>query len=154
MRHYQAMLTAIAAVALLSGCETKMAPLDLSSAGLNATVNAPEGATVEKGKFGGVRIVKGESFLLDITARAAKLEEDKASCTGATHKNCEVISEQPDALITKWVQFSKDVHRIHANVTVQGKTYSCSSDSKSGVAVKKAEAERMLQTCKSITPKG
>ena len=54
-------------------------------------------------------------------------------------------------LITKWVQLSKDVHNLTANVKADGAAYSCTSESKAGVKV--SEAELMLQTCKSIAPK-
>ena len=83
----------------------------------------------------------------------ADLKQSKADCTGATHKNCDVIVDQEDVLITKWVQLSKDVHSLTANVKADGAAYSCTSESKAGVKVSKSEAELMLQTCKSIAPK-
>lgn len=59
MNRGKVMLATAALLALGLGCETKMAPLDLSAAGVNVTVSAPEGATVEKGRATGARSSTG-----------------------------------------------------------------------------------------------
>lgn len=149
--------TALAAtlLALCAGCkgETKMAPLDLSGAGTNATVTAPEGATVAAGKFGGTTISHGKEYVLTIRPKAEDLKRSRDACTGAEYKNCEIVSDADDAVITKWVQLSKDVHQVTANVQAGGTTYGCSSESAAGVAVPRDVADLMVKTCKSIAPK-
>lgn len=144
-------------VTLLTGCsgETKLVDTDLSSAGMSATIQAPEGATVEKGQFGGVYIKKGDDFELTIRDRAEDLAQAKADCTGAQHKNCEVVTDESGALVTRWVQLGKDVHNVRANVEAGGKTWGCASKAtRSGVEVDRSTADALLKTCRSVQPKG
>ncbi|MBA3548784.1 MAG: hypothetical protein H0T76_20065 [Nannocystis sp.] len=157
MRIARLSLFVVAALTLACGgsaADIKMTQSDLAGAGINASISAPEGATIAKDEFSGADIKKGDDYEMTIREKAADLAKVKSSCTNATHKNCEVVLDEPNAVITKWVQFKKNVHKVSANVETEGKTFGCTSDaSKSGVAVERDLADLMLKACRSLAAK-
>jgi hypothetical protein len=128
----------------------KLVSLDLSSGGLSATIDAAEGAVVTRDKFmPGVMITASspKGYALSVFEVDAKLAQEKADCSNAPHKNCELVSEASDAIVTKWVQFGRDNYKV---VVAVGPKLSCETATLEAKIESKAVADSVLVTCRSL----
>lgn len=128
----------------------KLAELSLEDAGLEAKLQAPEGAKVAE-EFGAFTIKSGESFQLEVHTGAA----DLAARKGEIEKND--VNKLQEFLVenaTELVYTSKVMnleHHFIANVEVDGAKYYC-EDTKGAQTYSKADVDAMLAACKSLAP--
>lgn len=142
------------ASSLLLGCDRppNLAPLDLMAAGLDGSVDAPVGAVASKSAFGSSVVIEApEGYVATIQPWKLDIASAKAGCERASQKNCTVVVDQPDVMIAKWRQLSKDNFAVHVAVTAAGGTFSCESEPLRARLKSKALAESMVQTCKSLS---
>jgi hypothetical protein len=148
--------TAVCLAALAgSGCDRapKLASLDLSGAGLDATVDAPVNAIAsKKGSFGyGVSVTGPKGYTLHITPGKQNIAEAKKSCENASQKNCKVVVDSPDAIVAEWRQLGRKNYLVDVAVSAAGTDFSCSNEPLGVTLESRATAESMIVTCKSLS---
>ena len=128
----------------------KLAEISLEDAGLEAKMQAPEGAKVAS-EFGAFTVKSGESFQLEIHTGAADLAVRKGEIEkNDVNKLQEFLTENE----TELVYTSKVAgieHHFVANVEVDGAKYYC-EDTKGAQVYTKADIDAMLAACKSLAP--
>lgn len=139
-------LMALASVPAI-GCAPNMVEVDLSEAGLEATMQAPEGATVERKPLGAM--VEAENFELVIWNRSRDLEEERAR--GAEDRYTLVVDE-PDAVLLQHEAMGGPFYYATVNVEVGGAPWSCATDPLGNVD-DEAAGRRMIDACRSLQAK-
>ena len=127
----------------------KLAELSLEDAGLEAKLQAPEGAKVSA-EFGSFLVQAGESFQLQINSSAADLAAAKKEIEGNTvNKLKAFVTESETELVYESEVMGKAQFHFVANVEVDGAKYNC--EDKKGQDFTKADVDAMLAACKSMT---
>lgn len=128
----------------------KLATLSLEDVGLEATVQAPEGAKAAD-EFGAFVVTAGEGFQLQINSSAADLAARKAEIEGNTvNKLKAFVAESPTELVYETEVMGKPEFHFVANVEVEDAKYNC--EDKKGQAFTRADVDAMLAACKSMAP--
>lgn len=130
----------------------KLAPLDLSSAGMNATIDAPQGATVKKDSIPGaieIMATSPEGYAVSVMPFKADLAQEKKDCTDAP-KRCEVVSEASDSIVMKRKEFGKDNYVV---VVAAGEKLVCQTATLDAKIESRAVADSVLATCHSLKMK-
>lgn len=126
----------------------KLAELSLEDAGLEAKIQAPEGAKASA-EFGAFLVQAGESFQLQINSSAADLAAAKAEIEGNTvNKLKGFVTESETELVYETEVAGKAQFHFVANVEVDEAKYNC--EDKKGQDFTKADVEAMLAACKSM----
>ena len=126
----------------------KLAELSLEDTGLEAKIQAPEGAKASE-EFGAFLVQAGESFQLQINTQAADLAVAKQEIEGNTvNKLKSFITESETELVYETEVMGKAQFHFVANVEVDGAKYSC--EDKKGQDFSKADVDAMLAACKSM----
>lgn len=126
----------------------KLASLVLEDVGLEATVQAPEGAKAAD-EFGAYVVTAGESFQLQINTSAADLAARKAEIEGNTvNKLKAFVTENETELVYETEVMGKAEFHFVANVELDGAKYNC--EDKKGQAFTQADVDAMLAACKSL----
>lgn len=133
--------------ALAFGCAPNMVEVDLSEAGLAATMQAPEGASVERKPLG--VMVTAEQFELAVWDRARDLEEQRAR--GAEDRYTLVVDE-PDAVLLEHESMGGPYYFATVNVEVNGQPWSCATDPLGNIDDESA-GHRMIEACRSLQAK-
>jgi len=127
----------------------KLAKVSLEDSGLDATLQAPEGAKVAE-EFGAYTVKAGESFQLEIHASAADLAARKKEITDNTvNKLKKFVTESETALVYETEVMGKGEFHFVSNKELDGAKYYC-EDTK-GRAFTQAEIEAMVAACDSLT---
>lgn len=127
----------------------KLASLSLEDVGLEANVQAPEGAKATA-EFGVYVVMAGESFQLQINASAADLAAKKAEIEGNTvNKLKSFVTENETELVYETELDGKPEFHFVANVDVDGAKYHC-QDKLGGQPYAQADVDAMLAACKSL----
>ena len=142
-------ITLIGAVLALAACGPTMKELDLEAAGLPATMQAPEGASAEAARGGGVHVT-AEGFDLLVRQRALDLAAEKAEVAGNERYAIPVDAE--DALLTEFEALGGPFYRAFVNVEVGGETWSCQTDALANMT-DSSMGEAMVEACRSLTAK-
>jgi hypothetical protein len=129
----------------------KLVSLDLSSSGLDATIDAPAGAVVRRDPFWpGVRVKVPSLYGYELLVY--QMDEDhpqiKADCKNAP--NCELVSEAPDAIMVKWRDHDGDNYVVSVLV---GPQLSCRTAQPEAQIASRALADSVLVTCRSLKQK-
>ncbi|MEX1361596.1 MAG: hypothetical protein AB1Z98_00595 [Nannocystaceae bacterium] len=128
----------------------KLAELSLQDAGLEAKMQAPEGAKASE-DFGAYVVQAGESFQLQVNMGAADLAASKQEIEGNTvNKLKSFITESETELVYESEVMGKTQFHFLANVEVDGAKYNC--EDKKGQDFSKADVDAMLAACKSMGP--
>lgn len=128
----------------------KLAELSLEDAGVEAKMQAPEGAKASE-EFGAYVVQAGESFQLQINTGAADLAASKQEIEGNTvNKLKSFITESETELVYESEVMGKTQYHFLANVEVDGAKYNC--EDKKGQDFSKADVDAMLAACKSMSP--
>lgn len=120
--------------------------LDLSSAGLNASIQAPIGGKAAKSGVSGVEVLWGEH------GEGARLELSPGATTLACtprEEECKVLESDATSAVLTYKLMGKSMIRVAASVVVGGAKYGCS-----GIAHSPEDARRLVATCKSVTSTG
>ncbi len=125
----------------------KLAKVSLEDAGLDAVVDAPEGAKVAE-DFGAFTVKAGDSFQLEIHTGAADLAARKKEIEGNdVNKLKKFHTESETALVYETEVMGKTEFHFLANKEIDGAKYYC-EDTK-GKAYSQADVEAMLKSCNS-----
>lgn len=142
---------------MLHGSESAVAPklasLDLSAAGMNASIEAPEGATVKKDSIPGAVVITAASpkgYAVSVMPFGADLAQEKKDCAEAPKKNCEVVSEAGDSIVMKRKEFGKDNFVV---VVAAGDKLVCKTSTLEAKIGSRAVADSVLTTCHSLKMK-
>lgn len=128
----------------------KLAEISLEDAGLEAKLQAPEGAKATA-EFGSFLVQSGESFQLQINSSGADLAAAKQEIEGNTvNKLKSFVTESETELVYESEVMGKPQFHFLANVEVDGAKYNC--EDKKGQDFTKADVDAMLAACKSMTP--
>jgi hypothetical protein len=121
--------------------------VDLTSHGLNASVQVPVGGKVDKGSSGRSVEVRwgdhGDNGLLDLSPGTTELK-----CT-VLEDDCKVLESDAISAIVQYKSSGKDRLMAKANVPFGGATLRCV-----GYAYSPEDARRLLAACKSVTSTG
>lgn len=142
-------ITLIGAVLALAACGPTMKELDLEAAGLPATMQAPEGASAEAARGGGVHVT-AEGFDLLVRQRALDLAAEKAEV--ASNERYAIPVDAEDALLTEFEALGGPFYRAFVNVEVGGETWSCQTDALANVT-DSSMGEAMVEACRSLAAK-
>jgi len=106
--------------------KVKLARLDLSSAGLPLTIEAPEGATAEKVEItDSVTVKKGDTFELSISGKAADIAEQRKFAKENTVVKLErFFVDTADTLFYEGQMAGTKQYHFLTNVKVDDKVYS------------------------------
>ncbi|MCH9688564.1 MAG: hypothetical protein K0V04_44445 [Deltaproteobacteria bacterium] len=128
----------------------KLAALSLEDAGLEGTLQAPEGAKASA-EFGAFVVNAGESFQLEIHSSAADLAARKKEIEGNTvNKLKSFVTENETELVYETEVMGKSEFHFLANIKVDDASYNC--EDKKGPVYAKADVDAMLAACKSLKP--
>ena len=126
----------------------QLASLSLEEVGLEATVQAPEGAKAAD-EFGAYVVTAGESFQLQINTGPTDLAARKAEIEGNTvNKLRSFVTENETELVYETEVMDKPEFHFVANVDLDGAKYNC--EDKKGQAFTQADVDAMLAACKSL----
>jgi hypothetical protein len=126
----------------------KLAALSIEDAGIDATLQAPEGAKAAE-EFGSVVVSAGESFQLQINSNHADLAASKKEIEANTvNKLKSFVTDSPTELVYETEVMGKAEFHFLANVELDGAKYNC--EDKKGQAFTKADVDAMLAACKSL----
>ncbi|MEM9071379.1 MAG: hypothetical protein AAGE52_22930 [Myxococcota bacterium] len=131
----------------LVACSPKMVEVDLSSAGLNATMQAPEGAQVERKPLGVV--VTAEQFEVSVWNRTRDLAEERAR---GSQDRYTLVVDEADAVLLEFEAMGGPFYTATVNVDVGGSPWSCATDPLANVN-DEAAGMRMLEACRSLKAK-
>jgi hypothetical protein len=147
----------------LAGCsrqQPKLVATDLSSAGLNVTVDAPEGAKITKGKSPDgetVVIASGDHFKMTIQPldQPFDIAEKKAFWVRSKDMILETYNNAGDLYA---IQIKEPAGPVHASfwyaATVGGQHYLCKDEPvMEGPYFDKADVETMIKCAKSMKAK-
>lgn len=127
----------------------KLATLSLEEAGIDASVEAPEGATAKE-DFGAYTVTAGDTFALQINTGAADLAARKGEIEGNTvNKLKSFVTESETELVYETEVMGKTQFHFVANVEVDGAKYNCENQ-KGATNYTKADVDAMLAACKSL----
>lgn len=127
----------------------KLASLSLEDAGLDATLQAPEGAKAAE-EFGAYVVSAGEAFQLQISTGEADLAARKTEIEGNTvNKLKAFVTESPTELLYETEVSGKPEFHFVANVVIDDAKYNC--EDKKGQPFTRADVDAMLAACKSLT---
>lgn len=121
--------------------------VDLTSSGLNASIQVPVGGAVEKGS--GARSVEvrwgdhGDNGVLELSPGTTELK-----CT-ALEDDCKVLESDAASALIQYKRSGKDRLMAKANVPFGGATLRCV-----GTANSPEDGRRLLSACKSVTSTG
>jgi hypothetical protein len=153
----------LGALASPIAAQTGPVSLDLSGAGLNLTILAPQGATAAKNADEPteveVRLLPNFALLVSpgkvATSRMkAELGDTwKPGTVGAAlARGFKLVVDTPDALLYEVPVGSPSTFRVYAGVTIGEQAYVCSSDDNDRQFTR-ADAEAMLAACRSLKAK-
>ncbi len=126
----------------------KLAELSLEDAGLDAKLQAPEGAKASE-EFGAYLVQSGEAFQLEIHTNFADLAARKKEIEGNTvNKLKRFVTESETELLYETEVMGKAEFHFIANVELDGAKYNC--ENKKGPTYTKADIDAMLAACKSL----
>ena len=130
----------------------KMVATDLSPAGIEATMQAPEGATVKEAFGSGEVQTADGSFHLEISTDKADLAARKAEIEANDINKLEsYVVDGPDGVLYKSVVMGKSEFHLLVNAEGGETGFEC-QDSK-GPSYTEAQAQAMFAACKTITAK-
>lgn len=128
----------------------KLASASLEDTGLDATIQAPEGAKLAE-EFGAFTVKAGETFQLEIHTGPVDLAARKKEIEGNTiNKLKKFHTESETALVYETEVMGKTEFHFVSNKEIDGGKYNC-EDTK-GKAFSKADVDAMLAACDSLTP--
>lgn len=133
--------------ALAFGCAPKMVEVDLSEAGLAATMQAPEGSTVERKPLG--VMVTGEQFDLAVWNRTRDLDEERAR---GNEDRYTLLVDEPDAVLLQHEAMGGPFYYATVNVDVGDESWSCATDPLANVDDEDG-GHRMIEACRSLQAK-
>ena len=126
----------------------KLAELSLEDAGMDAKLQAPEGAKVAE-EFGAYTVKAGDAFQLEVHTGEADLAARKKEIEGNTVNKLKSFHTESDtALLYETEVMGKTEFHFVSNKEVDGAKYHC-EDTK-GKAYTKADVEAMLAACNSL----
>ncbi len=133
--------------ALALGCSPNMVEVDLSESGLSATMQAPEGATLESKPLGVE--VTAEQFELSVWDRPRDVDEERAR---GGEDRYTLIVDETDAVLLEHESMGGPYYFATVNVQVGGATWSCATDPLGHVDDKSA-GMRMIEACRTLQAK-
>ena len=131
--------------------EVKMVPLDLTAAGLKATIDAPAGA-VAADSFGTIEVKVGDGtpFFVQIDTEAAKMADVKKSVeTNDMQKLKKMLMDTPEVIMYNTEFMGKVSFWFDSNVKVGDKTVHCYSG-RGAPSFDEAQINTMLNACKTL----
>jgi hypothetical protein len=145
------------AFALPAAAENPTAPLDLSAAGLKATIQAPAGAKAND-EFGiSVAVVKPPHFAISLEATDDGPKHIASSRKFAVDNNMQKLKafyvDTPDTLVYETSLISNKLIHFVTTVKVGGKTYSCEDKKDADNNYTRADVDAMLAACRSLKAK-
>jgi hypothetical protein len=132
--------------------QVKLVATDLSPAGIEATMQAPEGATVKEA-FGSAEVATADnSFHLEIGTDKADMAARKAEIDGNDiNKLKRYVIDEPDGILYESVVMGKSEFHLLVNAEGGESGFEC-QDSK-GPSYTEAQAQAMFKACKTLAPK-
>jgi len=126
----------------------KLAEVSLEDAGLDAKLQAPEGAKAAE-DLGAFVVLAGESFQLQINTGAADLAARKTEIESNTvNKLKSFVTESETELVYETEVMGKAEFHFVSNLELDGAKYNC--EDKKGQAFTKADIDAMVAACKSL----
>lgn len=126
----------------------KLAEVSLEDAGLDAKLQAPEGAKAAE-DLGAFVVTAGESFQLQINTGPADLAASKKEIEGNTiNKLKAFVTESETELVYETEVAGKPEFHFVMNLELDGAKYNC--EDKKGQAFTKADIDAMVAACKSL----
>lgn len=128
----------------------KLAELSMEDAGLDAKLQAPDGAKAAE-DLGAFVVTAGESFQLQINTGAADLAASKKEIEGNTvNKLKSFVTESETELVYETEVAGKPEFHFVMNLELDGAKYNC--EDKKGQAFTRADIDAMVAACKSLIP--
>ena len=134
-----------------AGSRTGAPGLDLSAAGFNVTIQAPEGAVAKKADTD-VEVEKLPHFSMLIAEGKTNISGTKAFLSGA-YKQVAYPVDTPDTVVYEIRDSNPPDIGFRAVVTTGGKTYRCGSVAPKGVSFSRTDVDAMLAACRSLQAK-
>jgi len=126
----------------------KLAELSLEDAGLDAKLQAPEGAKASE-DLGAYTVTAGEGFQLQINTGDADLDATKKEVEGNTVNKLEsFVTETETTLVYETKVAGKSEFHFVQNVELDGAKYNC--EDKKGQAYTQADIDAMVAACTSL----
>ncbi len=126
----------------------KLAELSLEDAGLDAKLQAPEGAKGAE-DLGAFTVTAGESFQLQINTGEADLAARKKEIeSNPVNKLKSFVTESDTELVYETEVMGKSEFHFVMGVELDGAKYNC--EDKKGQAFTKADIDAMVAACKSL----
>jgi hypothetical protein len=145
------------AFASLAAAENPTVPLDLSAAGLKATIQAPAGA-LGSDEFGiSVAVRKPPHFAISLEAVDDGPKHIASSRKFAVENDQQKLKafhvESPDTLLFEASFLGNKLFHFVTTVKVGGKTYACEDKKDADNNYTRADVDAMLAACRSLKAK-
>jgi hypothetical protein len=145
------------ALAPLATAENPTVPLDLSAAGLKATIQAPAGSKASD-EFGiAVAVRKPPHFAISLEATDDGPKHIASSRKFAVDNDQQKLKafyvDSPDALLFETSFIGNKLFHFVTTVKVGGKTYSCEDKKDADNNYTRADVDAMLAACRSLKAK-
>jgi hypothetical protein len=126
--------------------------LDLGSVGIEATMEAPEGAKAKASEWGDITVKKGDGFDITIAEDAADLAARKKEIEANDVNKLKGFEiETEDVLLYRSEVMGREEYHFLTNMKVGDKAYSL--ENTKGPSYTKEQAEAMLKAARSMKAK-